>query len=82
MSNAAQAQFSMIMDQRTEAVIIPELELTRALQQLHRDLQGGVRPLHMLGCCQNCGRNRANSAGPLQGEPVLLAEPGSSQNTC
>ena len=61
-------QFSMVLDPATEAVIIPELHLTQALNALQLSPQGGVRPLHMLGCCQACGRNRGNQVASTRGE--------------
>ena len=59
--------FSMTMDPETHAVVIMELALTRAMEDMHSSLRGGVRPLHMLGCCRGCGESRAQSAGSLHG---------------
>ena len=70
---AGPASFTLLIEPDTHAVVIPELDLTRALLGLLATLHGGVRPLHMLGCCRACGESRASEAGALHGEGLTAS---------
>ena len=55
------------------ALVNVELELTKALLDL--EATAGITSLHLLGCCQACGRAQAAEAGRAAGIAELCGAP-------